>query len=326
MIEDVLARCEADDAQIGIFKARYVYEKQGSSEVAHGSLRMDLMPEKRPFNRSDISGNILSAVTPAVWNKLFQREFLLEEGIRFAAELRRAEDVPFTYLALMKAKRITAIDRPLVNYRKEVGGSLRATINEDPTAICRALELTRNGLEEAGLLNEAEHEFVNTALYQCLFTLEELGSLTAFCGLYEALKTTYFDTLGISNHPRTVFANPEHYDRYLTIQESSCGAYLFAETRALRGRLKETRRQSIRTAPVMQAYEEQPDYIFEPAVHLIEESQSLKGQLEEAELKLTAMKAARTESKADVDALSNSWLYQLTRRLKSLRGESRTKR
>lgn len=317
MIDEILTRCEADDAEIGIFKVRYVYEDDDLTVEADWSLRMDVVPSRTPFNRCDMSGSILFAITPAVWNKLFRREFLVREGLRFSPALRRAEDVPFTYLALMKAGRITVVDRPLLNYRKGLGGSLRATIHEDPTEICRALEITRDGAVEAGLFAEVERDFVNAALYQCLFTLEALGTAEAFHELYDALKTVYFDTLGISGHRRDFFFKPHHYDRYCTIMESSWDDYLFGETKTLRSLLGTKRDRASRAPAMVEAPEVRTEDFSEQAAWLIDESRSLRNQLEEAKVELGATKLALAESKLDLEAVSDSWLYQLARYLKS---------
>lgn len=241
MIEEVYARCIEDRADIGIFKLRYVYTDTGVSVDGSWTLQMGLVPDKVPFCRDDMAGRLFRFVTPSACNKMFRRAFLLDGGPRFVRELRRAEDVPFTYLALAIAERITVLDRVLMNYRKGVSDSLQSTIHEQPLEICRALALTKIETTRAGVFPQIERDFTNAALYQCLFTLESVKTVEAFRELYAALNETYFSELGICDRDAGYFLDPRHYDQYKRISSLSADAYLISEIRTLRSELIETR-------------------------------------------------------------------------------------
>ncbi len=241
MIEEVCARCVNDDADIGIFKIRYVYTDTGVSVDGHWTLQMGLVPTKVPFCRDEMSGSLFRFVTPSACNKMFKRSFLLEGGLRFVRGLRRAEDVPFTYLALATAERITVLDRVLLNYRKGVSDSLQSTIHEEPLEICRALAITKMEAEKAGVFPQIERDFTSAALYQCLFTLESVKTVDAFRELYAELKSTYFSELGISDREKDYFLDPRHYDQYVRVIDESADEYLLAEIKMLRSELIDTR-------------------------------------------------------------------------------------
>lgn len=62
----------------------------------------------------------------AAWNKLYRREFLMQIGDYFL-ESRKCdgcEDMFFSIVASMLAKRITILSMPLVHYRENIGNSL----------------------------------------------------------------------------------------------------------------------------------------------------------------------------------------------------------
>lgn len=241
MIEEVYTRCVQDDADMGIFKLRYVYTDTGVSVDGHWTLQMRLVPDKVPFCRDDMAGRLFRFVTPSACNKMFRRAFLLERKLRFVRGLRRAEDVPFTYVALAVAERITVLDRVLLNYRKGVSDSLQSTIHEEPLEICRALAFTKAEATRAGVFPQIERDFTNAALYQCLFTLESVKTVDAFRGLYGGLKATYFSELGICDRERGYFLDPRNYDQYVRITDETADEYLLDEIKMLRSELIDTR-------------------------------------------------------------------------------------
>ena len=241
MIEEAYTRCAEDDAEIGIFKVRYVYTDTGVSVDGHWTLQLGLIPENVPFSRDEMVGNIFRFVTPCVWNKMFKRSFILDGRLRFVRGLLRAEDIPFTWVALANAMRITVLDRVLVNYRKGVSDSLQSTIHEKPIEICRALALAKEGLVRAGVFTQLERDFTNAALYQCLFTLESLTTAGAFRELYNALTDRYFAELGISGRDQEYFVDDRNYEQYVRITNVSADQFLFDEIRTLRSDLIEMR-------------------------------------------------------------------------------------
>ncbi|MFG2010844.1 CDP-glycerol glycerophosphotransferase family protein [Micromonospora sp. NPDC048868] len=62
------------------------------------------------------------------WNRLVRRQFLIEEGLRFAPGWY--EDVSFSYPVLMAAERIGVLDRVCVNYRQRRTGAITRTRGE----------------------------------------------------------------------------------------------------------------------------------------------------------------------------------------------------
>ncbi len=218
LLEDAYTRCVDDQAEMCIVRFRYVREDTGVTLDADCSLRMNLIPEKRPFSRSDVSGGLFELSTPAAWNKMLSRSFVVDKGLRFSGGAFDIEDVPFTYMALIQAQRITVVDKVLVNYRTGVAGSLMANVHERPTAICQALLLVKAGAQRLGVFEEIERDFVSTALDQCLYHLKIAKTAEAFQTLYEALKQTYFAELGIDGLASDDHPDQLQYDRYVRIR------------------------------------------------------------------------------------------------------------
>ena len=54
--------------------------------------------------------------TLKIWDKLFRREFILENGLRFPAGVRLGEDRPFSFKCYVLAKKLYFINRALYHY------------------------------------------------------------------------------------------------------------------------------------------------------------------------------------------------------------------
>ena len=244
MIEELHSQCVQDNAEIAVSRIRYVYDDAGVWLDAAWSLRTESFPSFRPFSREDVTSNALLAFSSAVWNKLFRRSYLLENGLRFHDDLRRAEDVPFTYVAVARARRITVVDKPFVNYRRGLPGSLQATIHEQPLEICRSLSYAKGDLIASGVFDAVEQDFVNAALREIIYTLGTIQTLRAYRELFLALQDRYLAELGIAGRDRAYFASEDDYEWYLKIVTLTPEEYLIEHRNSLKRELTATRTHS----------------------------------------------------------------------------------
>ncbi len=239
MIEEVYSRCIEHDADICIFRFRVFHPDTGMLEDSDWSLQMELVPECIPFAPNEMAGHLFRFVTPVVWNKMMRRAYLEAADLKFSPELKRAEDVPFTFMALALAKRITVLDRVLVNYRMQGEHSLHATIHTAPLDILTALLKVKQGAIAANVFAAIERDFVNAALEQTLYNLDVLSTPESAHTLFERLKGGALDELGITEHDSEYFFDQRRYEQYSTIVRQSWADYLFSHARLLRVDLTE---------------------------------------------------------------------------------------
>ena len=62
------------------------------------------------------------SVKPTIWRRLYRRDFLLGNGIKFPEHIRRFDDLPFQFEALARAKRMSIMPDCYYNYRLERPG------------------------------------------------------------------------------------------------------------------------------------------------------------------------------------------------------------
>ena len=231
MVEEAYERCVADGADITVFKIRYVDATTKDSFVPEWALRMDLLPAKRPFNRRDMPSTFFIAFTPALWNKMFRRSFLVDADVHFRPDLRLSDDLAFTYAALALADKISVIDKALVNYRTKREGSLWTKLSEHPMDIVFALREAKHRIVQGGVYADVQPAFENAALSQCLYNLSTIRTHDAFRQLYDALKTESFEEFGLLGHDEGHWVRPEEYRKLVRIMDSTPEQYLMDEVR-----------------------------------------------------------------------------------------------
>ena len=242
MLQEAYGKCIEDDADICVYGARYFDVVSGEFVRAEWLLKTELLPNSIPFSYEDMFDNIFVFVAPAPWNKMFRRAFVVDQRLRFQ-ELRRANDLFFTRLALVKAQRITVLDQTLANYRVGTGGNLQAANHETPLEFYRALLALKDELMEIGVFAKVERSFVNDAVANCLYNLNSLRDAGAFCDLYTRLKEEGFGALQIDGRDEDFFFVDRYYEQYSKMMQLSPEAYLFDELRTLQCQLEESRVQ-----------------------------------------------------------------------------------
>ena len=253
MLEKAYEKCVSDDADIAVYRATFYDPRARRSVEAEWPLGAESIPDVVPFTPEDVSDRLLALFAPAPWNRLFRRAFVLEKGLEFQ-EIKRANDLYFTMLALVYATRITIVDEALVYYRVGSATSLQATNHETPLEFYDALLATREHLRGTGTFDTFERSFVNAALIHCLYNLRSLKTHDAFDALYRRLQDEMLHELGIDGREPEYFLLERTYEQYVRIRELSAGEYLFNEDRDLRDRLTRTNnRQKKMTAKLRKA-------------------------------------------------------------------------
>ncbi|GBR18503.1 glycosyltransferase [Asaia spathodeae] len=102
----------ADVAQGGY---KFAYEggvTKDSDDIYAGNLGI--------FKRSGVveQPQLLLTGQPTIWRRIYDRELLIENGIRFPEHIKRFDDLPFQFEALSIARRISTTAQPYYFYRQ----------------------------------------------------------------------------------------------------------------------------------------------------------------------------------------------------------------
>lgn len=139
------------------------------------------------FSRKNNAESIYCFTTPAPWNKLFRKEFVIQNHLTFQ-NTRSANDMAFVMTALAIAEKISVIDEVLISYRVNNPKSLQGSQDLEPLAFYEALLELKQRLKDKNVLSEIEPAFINFVLDFCIYNLKTMKTLKGFEYVYMFLK------------------------------------------------------------------------------------------------------------------------------------------
>jgi len=114
MLEEMVAAAEAKETDVIICRA------SSYDDITHECALMDNsvkgLEEGVTYASDDLQDVMFQYCIGWPWDKLFRRAFIVEHGLEFQA-LKSTNDAYFVFIALILAKRVALINRPLVNHR-----------------------------------------------------------------------------------------------------------------------------------------------------------------------------------------------------------------
>jgi glycosyltransferase involved in cell wall biosynthesis len=178
LIEEAVSCAETTEADIVIENFTIRDYKTDSESVALDAAQF---PTKATFKLTDISENRIGHIPCGVWSKLFRKDFLDKYSLKYDEKLLRAEDVPFTYSALVLAKKITLLPEFYITYRENIPKSNSETNDVQPMASVEAWRRFHDFLVVQGLYETYRNDF-------------EFAMLESVSWHYERLKKTQSKT------------------------------------------------------------------------------------------------------------------------------------
>lgn len=149
---------------------------------------------KEQVKAIDLGDDLCFYFSPSVWSKLFRRSFLEEINLTFDPGLKQAEDVLFSYCAIISAQSISQVyDPPLYNYRRNAEGSMiadRANV-EQSLAVLLAYEKLDDWLLETGNATKFEGAFLRKLLSEINYTFELTSDSCAFSEYFDFFRAKY---------------------------------------------------------------------------------------------------------------------------------------
>lgn len=216
MLEKAYAKAKEQAAEICVYHCDF-FNTQTKTFEGEGAVLEENLPEKRPFAGTDVKKDLFRTFVGWAWDKLFLREFIVENKILFQ-EHRTSDDLLFTYFALAKAERITILDDVFAHHRTHVKTSQEATRSTVWENFYKALCALRSALQDADLYTRFERDFINYSLNFSLWNLYTLDWPVQE-SLYYALKLQWFRDLGLLEHDEAYFYDKNEYKLLQSIME-----------------------------------------------------------------------------------------------------------
>lgn len=123
LLKETYEKAEADQVDIVVFDFCRFDEINGTVTNYDGMNRNALPKNKDIFSYLDAPDKICSIVNPTPWNKLFKREFLISNNLKYLT-LSTTNDITFATLSVIKARSFSYINKVFYHYRIGLAGSI----------------------------------------------------------------------------------------------------------------------------------------------------------------------------------------------------------
>lgn len=201
LLKKAVSRAIAVNADIVIWDLWfYDHNAQQDQYPPVGTLSFDRFDDGNGvFSYKDNADYIFNSFQNWIWNKLFKRSLLIERDITFPS-FARTQDLQFTCLALVEAKRIAVIYDRLSHYRINRGSSNMDTNDKHPLDFLHAFVSLKEELEKRGLYQSVQRSYINWALQSSLANMFLQRKYSTFAEVFSTLKNNGFAQLDITGH------------------------------------------------------------------------------------------------------------------------------
>lgn len=234
------------------------FTSDGKVYEADGYLRTDLIPQKDPFNKYDLSEHFFDFASNVLWNKMYRREFLVEKNFQFQ-DIRQANDTAFVMLSLYQADAITCVKKRLAYYRVNNQNSLTGKSSETIFCPYESYLYTLNEMKTYEDFPLVQKSFRNKTAKGIFRALNIQTSFDSYVTLYDFLQKEGLKNLELTDCKREDMEEDWIYEDLEKMKTLPAGEFLLAksnERRWDRDQLKYTlRRVRRRLAPLLWANE-----------------------------------------------------------------------
>ncbi len=211
-----------------------VAEKEKSEVLVFAADEFDFVTKKkRPapwllqsgFNGYD--GNLFHYTTTTVWNKLFRRDYLKNNNIRFMDERVVADTMYFMFFALFHAANVSFFDEVLIHYRSGNPNSTTSKHDSRPKDMVTVLEKIWDRLRDDTDSPDEISTYVNFAIKYLFERAGWFSTYDGFSQMYETLHSDGFRRMGLTAENDSYIEDVTWKKLKTEIAEYSLPEYLF---------------------------------------------------------------------------------------------------
>jgi len=215
------ARCTRENLDFAVFLSDQLVSGSGRLRGPVRGCRLSFIPPYSPFSFRESTGNVFRLFLGWAWDKLYRRQFLEENTLRFQVQ-RTSNDLFFVFSALLAAERIGVVERVLAHQRVGHAATLSRTREKSWHCFGDALDALQRWIVAKGLQEEVGRDFANYALHFALWNLNTLATDNR-PALAERLTGGWFREWGIDDRPESDFDSPIEYAQYRRLVREAAG-------------------------------------------------------------------------------------------------------
>lgn len=213
MLETLYENSEKNNSDILITNSYDLDNETQEKTIPKYHLKLHYLPEdKNIFCYKDISQYVFNFTIGWAWDKFYRRDFLQKNNLRFQ-NIKNTEDAYFSLISLVKADKISVLNKPLVTHRINTSSSLSANLRQAPFCFIEAIEYMHYELIKMQVYNDVKQSFINWVVEHSVWQWR----MTQNEDVRKKLKNEVFPKFKINELPAEYFYDKIAYKRMLDI-------------------------------------------------------------------------------------------------------------
>lgn len=230
MLELLMSKANETEADVVVCGAMRYDDVSKKKIRPYATIDLSLAPAE-VFSYKDCKECIFQLADTVTWNKLYRRELLIRNNLRFEA-IPISDDQYVPALALVYADRIAVVNENLINYRYNTGGSQVDGYHKHPDSSYLAAYSIIDRMKETGIYEEVKRSYLNTTVRLLRDYFDRMADYETLQYLYEKYKNEVLDHFEAGDLPKNYFYDMRLDNWYRMIKNRSLEEILFDSCRA----------------------------------------------------------------------------------------------
>ena len=187
MLEELYIKIKENDSDVVICNSQNFEKKKWWKKFYEKNyLINDNIIKQKTFSSLDIEKDFFNLFIWWPWDKLFKRKYIENLGIEYQ-NLKSSEDLFFVAASVIAAKKISYLDKILINHRIGIKNSVSNSRQKSWDNFYYALKELKRFIKEKGLYKRFKQDFINYVASFSIWQLENINGIS-FELLYQNIK------------------------------------------------------------------------------------------------------------------------------------------
>ena len=265
MLEELFIKIKENDSDVVICNSQNFEKKKWWKKFYEKNyLINDNIIKQKTFSSLDIEKDFFNLFIWWPWDKLFKRKYIENLGIEYQ-NLKSSEDLFFVAASVITAKKISYLDKILINHRIGIKNSVSNSRQKSWDNFYYALKGLKKFIKEKGLYKRFKQDFINYVASFSIWQLENINGIS-FELLYKKIKNEWWNEFEVTKYEKNYFYNQYLYKNIKFILNSNLkqldNSFIFKTNNIKFNYLKKQQNKSLQNFYFIKSFENTEKYSF----------------------------------------------------------------
>jgi glycosyltransferase involved in cell wall biosynthesis len=265
MLEELYIKIKENDSDVVICNSQnFQVKKWWKKFYEKNYIIKDEIINQTTFSSLDIKRDFFNLFIWWPWDKMYKRRYIKSLGVEYQ-HLKSSEDLYFVASSVIAAKKISYLDKILINHRIGIKNSVSNSRRKSWDNFYYALKELKKFMKEKGLYERFKQDFINYVASFSIWQLENIDGIS-FELLYQKIKDEWWDEFDVNKYNENYFYSQNLFKNIKFILNSNLklldNSILFKTNSIKFNYLKKQQKKSLQTFYFVKSFENTEKYSF----------------------------------------------------------------